>query len=168
MGGIKSAFSILHLQADRLRLPLLRIFPAWYVKSDQYTWVLLIHIEASGENGMWPDLIFLHFFLAYLIYWVSSSSSRIRPAMYLSSDTFDLSKWPALSIEQWTWTASLTDSCPAEPQILFLQWAATDLPVLGQCPPRHNRATLYPQTHAACPLTCWIQSGVTVMPLPPG
>jgi hypothetical protein len=34
---------------------------------------------------------------------VSSSSSRIRPAMYLSSDTLDLSKWPAFSIKRWTW-----------------------------------------------------------------
>jgi hypothetical protein len=29
-------------------------------------------------------------------------------------------------------------------------------------------ASLHPQTHAACSLTCWLQSGVTAMPLPPG
>jgi hypothetical protein len=32
----------------------------------------------------------------------------------------------------------------------------------------NNRATLHHQTHAACSLTCWLQSGVTAMPLPPG
>ena len=48
---------------------------------------------------------------------------------------------------------------PGGAPILFLRWAAADLPILGRCPPRRNRATLHHQTHAACSLTPWLRSG---------
>jgi hypothetical protein len=57
---------------------------------------------------------------------------------------------------------------PMPPAILVFAMSCRQPPVLGRCPPRCNQATLHHQTHAACSLTCWLQSGVTAMPLPLG
>ena len=69
-----SGFSMLHLLAYLFKLPLFRILPEWYHKRERYTCALQIQMEASGENGILPDLIRLHFFSALFIYcWLSRS-----------------------------------------------------------------------------------------------
>jgi hypothetical protein len=97
---INMASTIPHLLADLLRFPLFLILPSWYLSSDWYTWVRLIHTNASGEKGIWPDFIFRHLFSAFLIYCPSSLSILLMSLVSFRQDLLDVCAAPILSISR--------------------------------------------------------------------